>query len=306
MKLSSINLNFLAVLDALLSIQNVSLAAKKVGLSQPQVSNILKELRIIFNDELLSRGPKNQMFLTQKARDLIGPVQEAVEKCKNIFITGKPFDPYNAKLNFNIGMNDYASALLLPDIAELIQKQSPSSSVTVVPLNSVSECQIIYSNDIDLIIGHYNIKSNNIVSEYLFDSELCCIVSENHPILTKKQITGKTLLNYPFVQAQLANDYWHEFGNLIDKEFGGTRKIIATVPHILVALSMLSNSQYICITHKRLANKFSKQFKVKTFRLPLKIPIPTYSIFWKKVDNLNKENIFLRNLIKETAGGYIK
>ncbi|MCP4180889.1 MAG: LysR family transcriptional regulator [bacterium] len=304
MKLSSINLNLLAVLDALLSVQNVSKAAKKVGLSQPQVSNILKELRIVFNDELLSRGPKNQMFLTQKAHDLIEPVQEAVEKCKDIFTISKPFDPHKAKLNFNIGMNDYASALLLPDIAELIQAHSPSSSATVAPLNSISEYQIIYSNDIDLIIGHYNIKSNNIISEHLFDSELCCIVSENHPILEKKQITGKVLLNYPFVQAQLANDYWQEFGNIIDNEFGEKRKIIATVPHILVAISMLSDSQYICITHKRLANKFSKQFKIKTFDLPFKIPIPAYSMFWKKVDNLNKENIFLRNLIKKTVGGY--
>ncbi|HJO92175.1 MAG TPA: LysR family transcriptional regulator [Victivallales bacterium] len=305
MKLSSVNLNLLAVLDALLSVQNVSKAAKKIGLSQPQVSNILKELRIIFNDELLSRGPKNQMFLTQKAHDLIEPVREAVEKCKDIFIISKPFDPYKAELNFTIGMNDYASALLLPDIVELTQSQSPASCITVVPLNSISEYQIIYSNDIDLIIGHYNIQSNNIISEHLFDSELCCIVSENHPILIKKQISGKDLIKYPFVQAQLANDYWLEFGNLIDNEFGEKRKIIATVPHILVAISMLSNSEYICITHKRLASKFSQQFKIKTFDLPFKIPVPAYSMFWKKVDNLNKENIFLRDLIKKTVGGYI-
>ena len=55
MNISSLNLNLLPVLDALLSERSVSRAGARVGLSQPAVSNALAQLREHFGDPLLVR-----------------------------------------------------------------------------------------------------------------------------------------------------------------------------------------------------------------------------------------------------------
>ena len=62
---------------------------------------------------------------------------------------------------------------------------------------------------------------------------------------------------------------------------------------------MLDNTQYICITHKIIAEKFSKNFNITTVELPFKLKAPSYSMYWKKVDELNPANIWLRQMIRK-------
>ncbi len=55
MNLRSIDLNLLVVLQALLAERHVSKAAKRVGLSQPALSNALERLRALLDDPILIR-----------------------------------------------------------------------------------------------------------------------------------------------------------------------------------------------------------------------------------------------------------
>ena len=56
--LSSIDLNLLVALDALLSEAHVGRAARRIGLSQPAASHALKRLREFLADPLLVRVAK--------------------------------------------------------------------------------------------------------------------------------------------------------------------------------------------------------------------------------------------------------
>lgn len=55
MNLSSIDLNLLVALDALISEAHVGRAARKIGLSQPAASHALNRLRELFADPLMVR-----------------------------------------------------------------------------------------------------------------------------------------------------------------------------------------------------------------------------------------------------------
>ena len=78
MKLTSLDLNLLVALRALLEEQHVSRAAKRVGLTQPAMSNALGRLRRLFDDQLLVRTP-NGMQLTPRALALAGPLEAALD-----------------------------------------------------------------------------------------------------------------------------------------------------------------------------------------------------------------------------------
>ena len=54
--LSALNLNSLVALDALLSECNVTRAARRVGITQPAMSQTLARLRELFDDPILVRS----------------------------------------------------------------------------------------------------------------------------------------------------------------------------------------------------------------------------------------------------------
>jgi DNA-binding transcriptional LysR family regulator len=302
MNLSSINLNLLYALHVLLSTQNVSKAAKKLGLSQPQASNMLRDLRIIFEDELLSRGPRNKMLLTHKGQHLIYPVSEAIAKCRNIFTDETTFDPKSANLNYKIGLSDYTSSLIVPDLTRILAEKAPCISTSITNINNLDDYNILFSKNFDLLIGIFKIQSNNISSEKLFLSDLTCVLSKQHPIIRRQKLLLEDFQKYPFIQVQFGKEYWeNEESNIIDKEIKGKRKILTTVPHILAALNILSSTNYMCITHKILAEKYSDKFNITTIDLPFKLKTPIYSMYWKKVDNLNKENLWIRGVVKQVV-----
>ncbi len=58
MNINTFDLNLLVVFRALFEDRNVTKASKKVGITQPAMSNALNRLRYLVKDELFIRGPK--------------------------------------------------------------------------------------------------------------------------------------------------------------------------------------------------------------------------------------------------------
>ena len=304
MKLSNINMNLLNALHELLKEQSVTRAAKNLSLSQPQVSSILKELRIIFDDEILSKGPRNRLIITEKGRHLIKPVSEAIDKCKQVFSDEIEFDPLRAEVNYKVGLNDYASNLIVPDLACIINNETNHVSLNIQNTNDLSDFDLLYSENIDLLVGFWDIFSGSVSSEELFKSRFSCLVSNNHPLSGKGKISKSDILKYPFVQLKQGKQYWEQEAEFfIEESIKGKRKVVCSLPHIFSVMEALGNDYFMCITHKILAEKYGKFFNIKALELPFNLRTPVYSMYWKKVDDLNKENIWLRNKVKETVKG---
>ena len=90
--ITSLNLNLLPVLDALLAERSVSRAGARVGLSQPAVSNALAQLRAHFGDPLLVRKGGG-MAPTERALALAGPLRAALLALEQGLEPPAAFDP---------------------------------------------------------------------------------------------------------------------------------------------------------------------------------------------------------------------
>ena len=77
-KLGAVDLNLLAVFDAVMQERSVTRAGTRLGLSQPAMSHALARLRHMLKDELFVRSPKG-MMPTPRAEQLAGPVRAALE-----------------------------------------------------------------------------------------------------------------------------------------------------------------------------------------------------------------------------------
>ena len=121
------DLNLLLALDALLSEQNVTRAAKRLNLSQPALSAQLARLRDLFSDQLFmptSRG----VVPTAVAEELREPVRRALEEAKSVF-GGRGFDPATAEFTFTIAASDYMQVAVLLPFLTAISEAAPKVRV---------------------------------------------------------------------------------------------------------------------------------------------------------------------------------
>lgn len=116
MNLESIDLNLLVAFEALMDERNVTRAAKRIGLSQPAMSNALSRLRRTFDDSLLVRT-SNGMAPTPAAHALIEPVRLALSQLRAILQEKPSFDPAATRHAFHMLANDYAEVILLAPLA---------------------------------------------------------------------------------------------------------------------------------------------------------------------------------------------
>src|SRR4029450_13366528 len=89
--LAALDLNLLVALEALLEEESVTLAARRVGLSQPAVSHALGRLRDLLQDPLLVRAG-GRMQLTARGERLRHPVRDALERGRDL-LSAERFDP---------------------------------------------------------------------------------------------------------------------------------------------------------------------------------------------------------------------
>jgi DNA-binding transcriptional LysR family regulator len=295
--LSGVNLNLLTVLNTLLKEKNVSKAGKKLNLTQPTISNSLKQLRVIFDDELLFRGPGNKMLLTYKAKSLIVPVGETISKIQSVFKSEENFDPKLNEYHFRIGMSDYASIIYLPKIMEVIDKFSDNIGIEVVHLNNMWTYDDFTEHNIDLAIGNYAVDNPVIMKERLFKSHIVCIGAKNHPAFQSQSLTMKDFLKYKHLQVFYKKEFWADVDGIILNKTGGKRDIVLQVPHMLVALSLIKNSEYICLVSDKIASKYAEKYGCAVRCSPINFPGSVYSLYWSKADCGNPANKWMRKII---------
>src|SRR5256714_3964912 len=131
MNLNSFDLTLLVALDALLLEANVSRAAMRIGLSQPAASHALQRLREVLGDPLLVRVG-SRMELTPRAQALRGPLAQALEQVRGIFIPDD-FDAGSSERHFRLMMPDLAVELLVPPLMEKIARLAPNVGLDIVP-----------------------------------------------------------------------------------------------------------------------------------------------------------------------------
>ncbi|HJO92315.1 MAG TPA: LysR family transcriptional regulator [Victivallales bacterium] len=302
-KLINVNLNLLVVLDVLLTVKNTTRAAERLKLSQSTVSYSLKQLRNIFDDELLIRGYfSNEMTLTPKAELLIGPVRKALERFEDIF-TENEFNPAKVTRSYNIAMSDFSTVLLLPGIIEKLKEIGPNITVDVTTINYNRFFYELDSNNIDMAIGTeiYDAPAN-IMSELLFKERIVCIADKNHPIFSKDKLTVDEFKNYRHLIWNYRFEGWKTiFGKKMNSKIYPINSKNFTVPHMIAALSILPGTDFICIGSERMSKKFAGIYNLAYRTLPFEFPELTYFMWWRKKHNDDPAITWMISLIKKVC-----
>ena len=149
MNISSVDLNLLVAFDALMSERNVTRAARRIGLSQPAMSNALSRLRALFDDELFVRSGRG-MEPTARAQSLAMPVSEALRRIEEAIAPALAFDPCNLDRSVRLAMTDNSMAVLLEALILRFRNAAPKLDLHIKNSRAAGMTPMLDDGEIDI------------------------------------------------------------------------------------------------------------------------------------------------------------
>ena len=249
MNITSVNLNLLLAFEALLEEQNVSRAARRIGLSPPAMSNALARLREVFGDPLFQRTSRG-MRATARALELAGPVQSGLSQLRGAFVQRPGFDPAASTRSFRIAMTDYAELVLLGRLLRSVARASPSVQIVVRRVERIFAApeSDLRAGNFDAAVGFFpeaNALDPRIRSLDLFAEDNVCIARKGHPLM-RRRFTLREFASAGHVGVFYRDDTVGLIDNILAGH-GLRRRLRATTPHFLSAVSVVAASDLIAV-----------------------------------------------------------
>lgn len=303
MNLQTIDLNLLLVFEALMSERNVTRAAKRLGLSQPALSNALTRLRRTFDDPLFLRTPSG-MTPTALAQSLSDPVSAALAQLRAALEEKREFDPAASDRVFHVLANDYAEILLLPKLVQTLQQSASRIRLRFHRPRNLFEPPSVSAlkDSLDLALGFYAdalTLDASIRSEKLWEERNVCLARQGHAA-----VRGKITLRQYAEAGHVAVFYKDEGAGVIDSllaQKGYARNTVLQVPHFASVPFALAGNDLIATVPERLAQTFQKQLRLQVLPVPLNLPPFRLALLWHERFHNDLAHQWLRNLILEQA-----
>ncbi|KXF80316.1 transcriptional regulator LeuO [Enterovibrio coralii] len=190
--LRSVDLNLITVFDAVMQEQNITRAAQSLGMSQPAVSNAVSRLKVMFNDELFVRNGRG-IKPTQRARQLFGPIRQAIQLIKNELPTSV-FVPETSTRTFRLAICSPSDMRFAPQILNTINQLAPNVKVQVETEFNRDIANKLRYQEVDFVVDYLHFGESGFCSTEMFNDELVVVANKNHPRLGEA-ISSKELVN---------------------------------------------------------------------------------------------------------------
>jgi len=311
MSLRAVNLNLIPVLRALLRYQSISDAAEAVHLSQPTVSVALARLRETLGDPLLVRVGR-KMELTQRARDLIKPVEDACDALEAVLMAPE-FNPSLAVRTFSIATSDHMSALLGPPLIAALARQSPR--ITVHFMGYTADMGVRHRlGEVDLTIMPRQVIElfgyQELRIKHLFREDFVDVIGPSHKLAGKPRVTGLEAALYPRAifapTVQLREIFGQAYGipGATDGTFGSQPSIAAKFDQLMPLLMMAALGDMIVTIPRYLALRLQAFFGLRI--IGESVPPIDVCLTWSPILETDPAHRWFRTLLAEIATSEVR
>lgn len=296
MDISRLDLNLLVTLDALQTYNNLSVAARKLGLSQPMASAHLAKLRHFFDDPLFVRTGRG-MRPTPYAEGLREPVRMILEMISRDVLQKSEFRPENSNRTFTITTSDIGVLIFVPPVVKTLRQVAPGIKINCVSiahekLESALEC-----GEIDMAIGYFpDLREPNVLHKKLFDHPFACIARENHSSIGDS-LTLKEFLAADHLVVNQAGRSQELFERRM-AELRLERRVALTLPHFMSVPHLVANSDMIATVPASLGAWY-RNGGIKILKPPIDIPLIQLGQFWHRRLDRDSEIRWFRDIVNE-------
>ena len=171
-------------------------AAELLYISQPSVSQAIRELEEYYNVKLFERISQ-KLHITEEGTLLLSHAQHIVDSFENMELDMKNI---GKSTKIRVGGSVSVGTYLMNDIIERLESNIPNID-TFVTINNTFEIEnMICRSELDVAIVEGIIKNPNIIKIPFCEDELVMVVGKTHPFYSKNQLSisdleGQSLLS---------------------------------------------------------------------------------------------------------------
>jgi DNA-binding transcriptional LysR family regulator len=299
MDLKDIDLNLLVVFQRLVIERRVSAAAASLGLTQPAVSNALKRLRLLLDDELFIRTARG-MEPTPYAAQLAEPIAYALNAIHSSLSQRSTFDPATSTRKFTISMTDLGEIDLMPRLMDRLATEAPFVTLSTVRNTLDHLADAMEAGQVDVAVGLIPQLKTGFFQRRLFLQRYVCMFRAGHEVDGKK-LTAKRFFDADHVVVVSQGTGHARMDEIIESK--GTRRALLTVPHFVAVGHILSTTNMLATVPERYALRSAGPFGLKHVPHPLPLPPIGINLFWHAKFHKDPANQWLRNIVFESFVG---
>ena len=294
------DLNLLRVFDAMARERHVTRAAARLHLFQPAVSNALNRLRAALGDEPFLRAPGG-VEPTALALAPAGPVAEMLDRLCGTLVAQLPFAPATAERVFPVGMSEYAEAVLVPPLLELMAREAPGCLLAVRHADRTNAEALLEAGDAQLAVGVLAEPPSLYTRLRLLPEEFLVLLRRDHPLcegaLTPDRFAGVPhLLHSPNGSRDGAID-----GPM--REAGHPRRLGAVVAHLSAAPEILKRTGMVMTLSARLARTLAEAHGLALRPVPVPTTHTRLSLVFHRRFEADSGHAWLRRTLLGVARG---
>ena len=292
---SRINLNLLICLHHILKEQSVSLAAKKMFVSQSAMSKSLAQLRELLNDPIIIRN-KGGIEVTSTAQAMQYQVDDIVCNAFNFFDNSK-FSPEKSRKIFSVLCDEVTMKCFIPQIIHKLTMSAPAISLDLLPVSPDAMFKL-EKRHVDIGLFFSQEENVNLSSTVLLHDQLMVVMNKNHP-LANHSITSENLVDYSFITLTPEHKQYIKTTLAINNTF--SRKVVAKLPSVSLIFDMLEQTTCIAILPEMSLEMTKKkdQFLFKPLCLPQVTNCVPLNLFWNPTLECNSANRWLRRWLQD-------
>ncbi len=301
MHFRNLDLNLLVALDALLLERNITLAGKRVNLSQSAMSSALSRLREYFGDELLTQVGR-RMICTPLAESLAEPVRRILLEIQATVAAQPSFDPVAATRSFKLMMSDYVATVLMSKALPRIQHLAPNVRIEILSNDVTSPFDELDRADIDLLIMPQSFLRDAHPCDVLFDDQFTGVAwKENRLIPADGQISVDQYLGLGHVTARFATARASTVDEWFVSQLGHERRVEVVAMNFSSVFPSLVGTSRVATVHERLARYYEQYLPIRLFDVPFELPRLAEAMQWHRHFNSDPGTQWLRGVLKEVS-----
>ncbi|MFW5497635.1 MULTISPECIES: LysR family transcriptional regulator [unclassified Maridesulfovibrio] len=294
MLLSSINLNLISALKALLDEANVTRAAKRLNVTQSAMSRNLAQLREIFADPLLVRVG-NSLVLTERALELRRRVDAVLAEIHSM-VEGESFTPATCTSLFRIATTDYVAEQVIPDALTNMHDEAPHIRVEVSTMGS-GDFERLADRSLDFVSCIMEESMSGLEHATIGRDRFKCCMRAGHPLREGFNLDEYCEALHAAVTG--TGDKIRPVDNYLMQQ-GRTRRITFSAPLYGSVLEVVKRSDLLLTIPAHIAHNLSFRYGLSVVELPFELPEFEYSLFWHSCRNADSAHIWFREcLMKE-------
>ncbi|WP_233830481.1 LysR family transcriptional regulator [Paraburkholderia sp. ZP32-5] len=294
MDTTRIDLNLLRVFHAILEEHSLTLAAHRLGLSQPAVSYALGRLRAILEDPLFVRNG-NEMQPTSAALEMREPLRAAMAAAEHALQLMVRFNAATSTRVFRISMSDIGELAFLPPLCAALAECAPLVRLDIqsVPLDQIEDALRV--GRLDLAIGNLPALVGRTRHQPLFHEDYVCMTRRRRA-LPKRRLTIEQYLAFPHVLVGSLESGHHQIEDSFRKR-DIQRQIALQVPHFTVVPQILAHTDWIVTLPRRTVQLLNPADEFAVYDLPVQIPEVTVTVHWHADFDTHDANRWIRTLV---------